>query len=356
MKIKNKYLITGGCGFIGSSLIQSLISSNDNVVLNLDNFGYPSNLKLHRQLTKNKNYLLRKFDIFKSKNLDEIFNDFKPNIVFHLAAESHVDRSLLSPNNFINTNIIGTYNLLNSSVNYLSKLNSKDKKKFRFIHISTDEVFGDLGCSKKSFIENSNYRPSSPYSASKASSDHLVNSWHRSFDLPTIITNCSNNFGPYQFPEKLIPNVIISAINSKPINVYGNGLNIRDWIYVEDNVEALKLISKKGIIGSRYNIGANNLKKNIELIKMICNELNKQYKSNNISNFEDLIVYVKDRPGHDLKYSVNSFKLRNDLGWRPKNSFNDSIKNTVTWYLKNEKWWKNILYNSYDLSRLGLKD
>ena len=352
-----KYLITGGCGFIGTSLVSSLLSSKKNKILNLDKLSYSANYNLHKKVNlKYSNYFLKKLDICNFKNLKNSINSFQPDIIFHLAAETHVDRSIEDPLSFINTNITGTYNLLEASRTYWYNLTSNKKKKFKLIHISTDEVYGDLGDTNKFFNEFSPYKPSSPYSASKASSDHLVESWYKTFGFPSIITNCSNNFGPNQFPEKLIPNIIINALNGKSINVYGSGRNVRDWIHVEDNISALKLISKKGQVGEKYNIGANNPKRNIDLVKLICKKLNKiiTSKPTNIKKFEDLIKFVDDRPGHDFRYAINSNKLNKDLKWKPKKNFEKSIEETILWYFKNKSWWSNIIKKKYNMDRIGL--
>ena len=352
-----RYLITGGCGFIGTSLVLSLLANKRNQILNLDKLSYSSNYNLHKTISsKYSNYFFKKLDICNFKNLKNSINLFKPDIIFHLAAETHVDRSIEDPLSFINTNITGTYNLLEVFRIYFYNSKSNKRKKFKFIHISTDEVYGDLGDTNKFFNELSPYKPSSPYSASKASSDHLVDSWNRTFGLPSIIINCSNNYGPNQFPEKLIPNIIIKALNGESIHVYGDGKNIRDWIHVEDSVSAMNLIAKKGQIGEKYNIGANNPKRNIDLVKLICKKLNKLIisKPNNIKKFEDLIKFVDDRPGHDFRYAINANKLKKNLNWKPNKNFEKSIEETILWYFNNKKWWSYIIKKKYNMDRLGL--
>ena len=300
-------------------------------------------------------YFFEKIDICNKLDLKRLFLKYKPDCVMHLAAESHVDRSIDNADNFIKTNIIGTFHLLEISRYYLSLLNNKKSKNFKFHHISTDEVYGDLGLCGESFKEETKYDPSSPYSASKASSDHLVRAWGRTYGLPIVITNCSNNYGPYHFPEKLIPLSIINAIKGNHLPIYGSGQQIRDWLYVDDHAEALIKVLTKGKLGETYNIGGNNEMKNIDVVKFICNLLDKKIinKPFNISSFSNLIKYVDDRPGHDMKYSINTSKIKDNLGWSPKETFETGIEKTVDWFLNNRQWWEDILKSKYNLKRLG---
>ena len=314
--------ITGGAGFIGSNLIQYLNKNTKHQLINIDKLTYASNLYSLRNI-KNKDYSFYKADINKKININKIFQKHKPDAVIHLAAETHVDRSIENPASFLTTNIIGTFNMLDCSYNYWKNLTLNRRKKFRFIHISTDEVYGDLGKTKKLFSENTKYDPSSPYSASKAGADHLVRAWNRTYGLPTIITNCSNNYGPYQFPEKLIPLTISNAINGLKIPIYGKGDQVRDWLYVEDHARAIYLVLKKGVSGETYNIGGGNAFKNIDVVNEICQNMDKLIKNkpNNINSFLELIEFVEDRPGHDKKYAINSNKIFLELNWKAKKHF-----------------------------------
>ena len=332
-----KIIVTGGCGFIGSNYIIYNASQNKNFnILNVDNLTYSGNHKNLSAVQNSSNYKFVKADICDNKLLTSIFNDFKPDAIVHFAAESHVDRSIDDPMTFINTNIIGTANLLQISKRYYDKTN----RNFKFLHVSTDEVYGSLRDSG-SFTEKSSYNPSSPYSASKASSDHLVRAWGRTYDLPTLITNCSNNFGPFQFPEKLIPLIITNCIDNKTLPIYGDGLNVRDWLFVDDHCRALDLVLKKGISGETYNIGSNNDVRNIDIVKSICSILDELRPLSNKS-YIDLIKYVNDRPGHDYRYSIDSSKITSKLGWKPLNSFNINLKKTISWYIDNESWWRKF--------------
>ena len=324
--------MTGGYGFIGSALVRLLSQSKKNYILNIDKLTYAANLDSLKTLSNSHRYEHIKADISNYDEIEGILNDFKPDKVFHLAAETHVDRSINQPFDFIQSNIIGTYNMLEISRSFLTK--HKKNHKFRFIHVSTDEVFGSLG-KDGLFTESSPYDPSSPYSASKAASDHLARSWHRTFGLPIIITNCSNNYGPFQYPEKLIPLMISNAIQHKALPIYGDGKNIRDWLYVDDHAEALALISEKGEIGQTYNIGGNSEKNNISLVKIICEILDEVSPSKEIESYKDLIKFVDDRPGHDMRYAMDISKIKSDLGWAPKETFKTGIKKTVKWYLEN---------------------
>ena len=324
--------MTGGNGFIGSALVRLLSQSKKNYILNIDKLTYAANLDSLKTLSNSHRYQHIKADISNYDEIEGILNDFKPDKVFHLAAETHVDRSINEPFDFIKSNIIGTYNMLEISRDFLTKY--KKNHKFRFIHVSTDEVFGSLG-KDGMFTESSPYDPSSPYSASKAASDHLARSWHRTFGLPIIITNCSNNYGPFQYPEKLIPLMISNAIQHKSLPIYGDGKNIRDWLYVDDHAEALALISEKGEIGQTYNIGGNSEKNNISLVKIICEILDEVSPSKEIESYKELIKFVDDRPGHDMRYAMDISKIKSELGWTPKETFKTGIKKTVKWYLEN---------------------
>ena len=335
-----RLLVTGGLGFIGSNFIRYLIEDNENEVdiLNIDKLSYASNPHTLENLVDNKNYEFLQLDIANKKEIDNIFSEFSPNTVINFAAESHVDRSIDSPSIFIDTNINGTFNLLNASL----KIFNEKKDFYKFIHISTDEVFGDLEASDDPFTEASNYVPSSPYSASKASSDHLVRAWNRTFKLPTVITNCSNNYGPFQHPEKLIPKSIINAISGKKIPIYGNGSQIRDWLHVNDHIEAILKVHSVGEIGESYNIGANNEMQNITIIKKICGILDDLVlkKPKGVNKFSDLIEFIKDRPGHDQRYAIDNKKICEELNWSPRIDFSDGLKKTIKWYLDNKNWWE----------------
>ena len=349
-----KIIITGGSGFIGTNVIDYFIAKENVQVINIDCITYAGNEDSNKLHSENKNYFFEKTNICDINSLEKIFKTYQPTKVLHLAAESHVDRSIDSPIDFINTNVIGTYNLLEVSRKYLSEQKKTTTKNFKFHHVSTDEVYGDLEKESHPFKETNQYLPSSPYSASKASSDHLVRAWHRTFDLPSIITNCSNNYGPFQYPEKLIPLTIINALLGRDINVYGEGDQIRDWLYVEDHAAALWEVLNHGELGEVYNIGAKNEIKNLDVVSIICKLLDEYFaKSSEKESFSKLIKFVKDRPGHDKRYSIDSGKINKSLGWMPKESFESGIRKTILWYLDNEWWWKkdNLLNNS---SRLGI--
>ncbi|MFV7759042.1 dTDP-glucose 4,6-dehydratase [Shewanella algae] len=345
-----KILITGGAGFIGSAVIRFIINNSQESVINVDKLTYAGNLDSLSSVASSNRYKFEKVDICERKELDRVFDTYQPDLVMHLAAESHVDRSIDGPIDFIETNIVGTYNLLEAARSYWSNLSIDRKNTFRFHHISTDEVYGDLTNTGEFFSESTAYSPSSPYSASKASSDHLVRAWHRTFGLPTIITNCSNNYGPYHFPEKLIPLTILNALEGKTLPIYGDGLQIRDWLYVEDHAKALFSVVTKGAVGQTYNIGGHNEKTNIDVVKIICNLLEELVpnKPNGISKYLDLITYVKDRPGHDTRYAIDASKIERELGWKPEESFESGIRKTVEWYLNNKIWWQRILDGSYN--------
>lgn len=350
-----KILVTGGAGFIGSAVIRHILESTDYSVINVDKLTYAGNLESLPGADSNPNYFFDQIDICSKSGIKNIFDTHKPNLVMHLAAESHVDRSIDEPEIFMQTNIFGTLNMLEQSRKYFDNLSNESKKHFRFHHISTDEVFGDLAGTKDYFNENTPYSPSSPYSASKASSDHLVRAWSRTFGLPSIITNCSNNYGPYHFPEKLIPHIILNALDGRPLPIYGNGLQVRDWLFVEDHAKALLKVLIHGSIGETYNIGGNNEKTNIEIVKKICDILEELAPSKpaGINRYEDLITYVSDRPGHDLRYAIDASKIKNELNWSPEETFESGIRKTVKWCLDNKIWYQRILSGEYKLDRIG---
>lgn len=350
-----KILITGGAGFIGSAVIRHIINHTEHQVLNIDKLTYAGNLESLAEIEKNPRYFFESLDICNTAAIESAFNRFQPNLVMHLAAESHVDRSIDGPANFISTNIVGTYNLLEVARKYWHTLNEVDKALFRFHHISTDEVYGDLDNTNALFTESTPYAPSSPYSASKASSDHLVRAWHRTYGLPTIVTNCSNNYGPYHFPEKLIPLVILNALDGKPLPIYGKGNQIRDWLYVEDHAKALYKVVTQGVIGETYNIGGHNEKQNIEVVITICRILDELQPRPSGQVYESLITYVKDRPGHDLRYAINATKMQRELNWLPVETFETGIRKTVEWYLENLEWCRRVQDGSYQRERLGVK-
>jgi len=339
-----KILITGGAGFIGSCLIRHIINFTTHTVINVDKLTYAGNLESLDDVRNNVRYNFEKVDICNVNEIKRIFNQYQPDAVMHLAAESHVDRSIENPVSFIQTNIVGTYVILDEAKNYWLKLGGKKKLLFRFHHVSTDEVYGDLNGKNISFTENSPYRPNSPYSASKASSDHLVRAWNRTYKFPTIITKCSNNYGPYQFPEKLIPVMILNALEGKNLPVYGNGRQVRDWLYVDDHVRALLKVVINGKIGETYNIGGNNEVQNIEVVKSICRILDELAPSNfdKFLKYEQLIIHVEDRAGHDRRYAIDCSKISNQLNWIPSENFYTGLRKTVNWYLKNINWCKNI--------------
>lgn len=351
-----KILITGGAGFIGSAVVRHIIQNTNNEVLNVDKLTYAGNLESLKEVDQNERYQFSQTDICDRIALDELFKAFQPDAVMHLAAESHVDRSISGPADFIETNIIGTYQLLEASRYYWNTLAEEKKSAFRFHHISTDEVYGDLEGTEDLFLETTPYAPSSPYSASKASSDHLVRAWYRTYGLPIVLTNCSNNYGPFHFPEKLIPLVILNALAGKPLPVYGNGAQIRDWLYVEDHARALYKVVTEAAVGETYNIGGHNEQKNIDVVKAICELLEElaPNKPEGLARYEDLITYVTDRPGHDLRYAIDASKIQKDLGWVPQESFETGLRKTVQWYLENQEWCNRVLDGSYKLERLGV--
>jgi len=351
----HRIIVTGGAGFIGSAYIRYLVKNAQYQILNIDKLTYAGNLESLDEVSSSENYSFKKIDICDLETLKSVFISFKPTIVVHFAAESHVDRSIDNPASFINTNIVGTYNLLEASYNYYSDLSGEEKNFFRFHHVSTDEVYGDLGLDDEPFTENHCYAPSSPYSASKASSDHLVRAWYRTFKLPVIISNCSNNYGPFQFPEKLIPVVINNALEGKKIPIYGNGQQIRDWLYVDDHVRALLEIELYGEVGQTYNIGGNSELTNLDLVKQVCLSLDK-LRPNTISlaTYFDLVEFVQDRSGHDFRYAIDNTKILKELNWRPKETISSGIHKTVSWYLKNSAWTDRVKDGSYMGERLGV--
>ncbi|WP_180059647.1 dTDP-glucose 4,6-dehydratase [Acinetobacter sp. YH12128] len=344
-----KILVTGGAGFIGSAVVRHIIQNTQDVVLNVDKLTYAGNLESLASVHGHERYTFSQTDICDRQALDRLIADFQPDAIMHLAAESHVDRSISGPSAFIETNIIGTYQLLEATRQYWNTLPDNKKQAFRFHHISTDEVYGDLEGTEDLFLETTSYAPSSPYSASKASSDHLVRAWHRTYGLPVIVTNCSNNYGPYHFPEKLIPLIIQNALASKPLPVYGNGHQIRDWLYVEDHARALYKVVTEAAVGETYNIGGHNEQKNIDVVKAICDLLEDlaPNKPQGIKHYQDLITYVTDRPGHDLRYAIDASKIQKDLGWVPEESFETGLRKTVEWYLNNQEWVEHIQSGEY---------
>ena len=349
-----KILVTGGAGFIGSAVIRHIIQNTSNQVLNIDKLTYAGNLESLREIDQHPNYEFKKIDICDTEQIIAAIEAFQPHAIMHLAAESHVDRSIDGPAAFIQTNIVGTYTLLEAARKYWMSLEPEAQQNFRFHHISTDEVYGDLEGTMDLFTETTSYAPSSPYSASKASSDHLVRAWHRTYGLPVIVTNCSNNYGPYHFPEKLIPLVILNALDAKPLPVYGNGHQIRDWLYVEDHARALYKVVTEGVVGETYNVGGHNEKQNIEVVKTICKILDELKPQANGQAYEALITFVKDRPGHDLRYAIDATKIQNELGWTPTETFETGIRKTVQWYLNNLDWCHRVQDGSYQRERLGV--
>lgn len=347
-------LVTGGAGFIGSAVLRYLIKSTDHHVLNLDKLTYAGNLESLSEIDQNPRYQFVQADICDAITLTQIFERFQPDAVMHLAAESHVDRSIDGPAAFIQTNIVGTYTLLEVARKYYAALSAQQKSVFRLHHISTDEVYGDLEGTTDLFTETTSYAPSSPYSASKASSDHLVRAWHRTYGLPVVITNCSNNYGPYHFPEKLIPLVILNALQGKALPIYGKGDQIRDWLFVEDHARALYSVVTQGKVGETYNIGGHNEKQNIEVVKNICQILDELQPRADGQSYAVLIEFVKDRPGHDLRYAIDATKIANELGWKPEETFETGIKKTVQWYLEHLDWCHRVQDGSYQGQRLGV--
>jgi dTDP-glucose 4,6-dehydratase len=353
-----KILVTGGAGFIGSAVVRHILSNTQDTVINLDALTYAGNIESIPEKLTAKRYYFEQVDICDFDKLAQVFAKYKPDAVMHLAAESHVDRSIDGPAAFINTNVVGTFNMLECARQYWLSLDDDSKIDFRFHHISTDEVYGDLEGTDDLFTEETSYAPSSPYSASKAGSDHLVRAWGRTYNFPIVITNCSNNYGPYHFPEKLVPHIILNALHGKKLPVYGDGSQIRDWLFVEDHAKALYKVVTEGVVGETYNIGGHNEKKNIEVVHTICDLLEElaPEKPQSIAKYRDLITFVQDRPGHDIRYAIDASKIQNKLGWVPEETFETGMRKTVQWYLNNKEWWERVLTGEYQLNRLGNKD
>lgn len=348
-----RILITGGAGFIGSALIRHLLNHTEHQVLNLDKLTYAGNLESLASVADNPRYRFVQADIADSVAVSQALAEFQPDAIMHLAAESHVDRSIDGPAAFIQTNIVGTYALLEATRSYWSQLDPTRKAAFRFHHISTDEVYGDLHGADELFTERTPYAPSSPYSASKAASDHLVRAWQRTYGLPVLLSNCSNNYGPYHFPEKLIPLVILNALDGKPLPVYGNGQQVRDWLYVEDHARALLKVVSEGKVGETYNIGGHNEQKNLHVVESICALLDELSPRQSGGSYKEQISFVSDRPGHDLRYAIDASKIERELGWKPKETFASGLRKTVHWYLDNLDWCRRVQDGSYQRERLG---
>lgn len=348
---RNRVIVTGGAGFIGSALIRYLVTNDLAEVLNIDKLTYAGNLTSLTSVEAHPQYRFLKADILDAATISKAMTEFRPTAIMHLAAESHVDRSIAGPRGFIETNVVGTYQMLQIALQYWQHLKKEDQKEFRFHHISTDEVYGSLG-STGLFTEQTAYDPRSPYSASKASSDHLVRSWHHTYDLPVVITNCSNNYGPYHFPEKLIPLIILNALDRKPLPIYGTGENVRDWLYVDDHVKALWRVVTQGQVGETYNIGGNMERTNLEVAKTACDIID-TLRPNPEGKSRDLIEFVTDRPGHDLRYAIDSTRIQQELDWEPEESFDSGLHKTVMWYLDNDWWWAPIRHTKYAGQRLG---
>jgi len=348
-----KLIVTGGAGFIGSAVIRHLIQNTEHHVMNVDKLTYAGNLDSLVSVADSPRYQFAQLDIVDASAMNQLFQSYQPDAIMHLAAESHVDRSIDKPAEFIETNIVGTYTLLEATRNYWQALPEPRKSAFRFHHISTDEVYGSLG-EDGLFTETNPYQPNSPYSASKASSDHLVRAWHHTFKLPVLTTNCSNNYGGYQFPEKLIPLMILNALEGKALPIYGKGENIRDWLYVDDHARALCLVLEQGIVGETYNIGGHNEQKNIDVVLLICEILDELLPNSQFKPHKQLLTYVTDRPGHDLRYAIDASKIARELGWKPAETFETGLRKTVEWYLQNNQWWQRVRDGSYRGERLGL--
>ncbi len=351
-----KILVTGGAGFIGSAVIRHLIRSTAHAVVNVDKLTYAGNLESLAEVSADPRYAFERIDICDRALLDDAFARHQPDAVMHLAAESHVDRSIDGPGDFIQTNVLGSYTLLEAARGYWSALAGERRSGFRFHHVSTDEVYGDLHGTDDLFTEDTPYAPSSPYSSSKAASDHLARAWQRTYGLPTLVTNCSNNYGPYHFPEKLIPHVILNALHGKPLPVYGNGQQVRDWLFVDDHARALVEVLARGAVGETYNIGGHNEQRNLAVVEAICallEELAPERKAPGLERYRDLITFVADRPGHDARYAIDAGKIWRELGWRPSETFDTGLRKTVQWYLAHEPWWQRVLSGAYRLDRIG---
>ena len=349
-----KIMVTGGAGFIGSALVRQLIDETTATVVNIDKLTYAGNLESLGAAASSTRHRFLQVDICDRIGLQQAFVEFAPDAVMHLAAESHVDRSIESPLGFLQTNIFGTFHLLEAALEHWRRLPSEQAERFRFLHVSTDEVYGDLGGTGGLFTETTPYAPSSPYAATKASSDHLARSWNRTFGLPVIVTNCSNNYGPNQFPEKLIPHMILNALAGKALPVYGDGQQVRDWLYVEDHARALRAVLERGIVGETYNIGGHNEQRNLDVVRSICALLGELAPGHpGTARFESLISFVRDRPGHDTRYAIDASHIADQLQWRPSETFASGLRKTVRWYLDNRQWWERVLDGSYRLERLG---
>jgi dTDP-glucose 4,6-dehydratase len=348
-----RVLVTGGAGFIGSAVCRRLVLGHGIAVVNIDKLTYAANLRSLDSLAGEAGYAFEQVDICDRAGVDRVFEKYEPDATIHLAAESHVDRSITGPSTFINTNVVGTYNLLEAARKYYDHLIPERRNRFRFVHVSTDEVYGSLGATGL-FCEETPYRPSSPYSASKAASDHLAHAWFKTYDLPVIISNCSNNYGPYQFPEKLIPLIILNAIEGKPLPVYGSGSNVRDWLYVDDHAEGLISLLTQGRPGEKYNFGGNSERSNLDVVELICDVLDQMVPGR--PKMRSLIRFVKDRPGHDLRYAIDASKAHRELGWKPSKTFEEGIAQTVRWYLDSRAWWESPRSNVYGGARLGLPE
>ena len=350
-----RIIVTGGAGFIGSAVIRQYIQETSYEVINLDALTYAGNLESLADIESDPRYRFEQVDICDPREVGRVINAHQPDAIMHLAAESHVDRSIDGPAAFIMTNVVGTYNLLDAARQYWNSLEGEKQDRFRFHHVSTDEVYGDLEATGF-FTEETAYDPSSPYSASKASSDHLVRAWHRTYGFPIVVTNCSNNYGPYQFPEKLIPLVTLNALEGKPLPVYGDGSQVRDWLYVDDHARALRLVLDKGVTGETYNIGGHNEKTNLDVVRTICRLLDSLVPESEYKPHEHLITFVADRPGHDLRYAIDADKIENELGWKPLETFESGIEKTIQWYLKNKEWCQHVQDGSYQRERLGVME
>jgi dTDP-glucose 4,6-dehydratase len=348
-----RVLVTGGAGFIGSAVCRRLVLGHETAVVNIDKLTYAANLRSLDALAGEPGYAFEQVDICDREDMDGVFAKYEPDATIHLAAESHVDRSITGPSAFIDTNVVGTYNMLEAARKYYDRLTPERRGRFRFVHVSTDEVYGSLGAAGL-FCEETPYRPSSPYSASKAASDHLAYAWFKTYDLPVIISNCSNNYGPHQFPEKLIPLVILNAIEGKPLPVYGNGSNVRDWLYVDDHAEGLISLLTRGRPGEKYNFGGNSERSNLDVVELICDVLDQMVPGG--MRRRSLITFVRDRPGHDMRYAIDASKAQRELGWKPSKTFEEGIAQTVRWYLESRAWWEAPRFNVYGGARLGLPE